>query len=328
MDHYTHISYQERVKIDIYLGLECSISQIAKRIKRHRSTIYRELKRNGQKNKSYKGHLANNKAHLRRHIGVVSIKNNIYLQDYIKKRLEKGWSPEQISGRMKLTNFPNYVCHETIYRFIYGLKDKVWYEYLHYKKKNRGRFYGRKPKSCRYAEIKLIDQRPKEVLTRTEIGHWEGDTMIISVNRKENITTLVERKSRFLILRRNENKCSEGVISQIKDIIKKNPKKLWKTITFDQGSEFANYREIDRKTKCQSYFCYPHSPWQKGSNENMNGRLRRYIPRNIPIQAITTEFLQEISHKMNEIPRKCLGYLNPREALQRNVSIKTMSRLT
>ena len=135
MDHYTHISYQERVKIDIYLGLKYPISQIAKRIKRHRSTIYRELKRNGQKNKSYKGHLANNKAHLRRNIGVVSIKNNIYLQDYIKKRLEKGWSPEQISGRMKLTSFPYYVCHETIYRFIYGLKDKVWYEYLHYKKR-------------------------------------------------------------------------------------------------------------------------------------------------------------------------------------------------
>lgn len=152
--------------------------------------------------------------------------------------------------------------------------------------------------------------------------------MILSANRKENITTWVERKSRFLILRRNENKCSEGVISQIKDIIGKSPKKLWKTITFDQGSEFAHYREIDRKTKCQSYFCYPHSPWQKGSNENRNGRLRRYIPRNIPIQAITTDFLQEISHKMNGIPRKCLGYLNPREALQGNVFIKTMSRLT
>ena len=190
------------------------------------------------------------------------------------------------------------------------------YRYLAKGKKQRGKRYGRKVGSGKYVGIRLIEQRPKEVKTRRIIGHWEGDTIGFGSSKYENITTLVERKTRLTKLIKNSSRVSDEVMNSIKRYIDKLPRKLGKTLTLDQGSEFANFRLVERQTKCKVYFCQAHSPWQRGTNENTNGRLRRYLPRDIEIEKINQEMLEKLEKKINNSPRKCLGFKYPREALQ------------
>jgi len=134
------------------------------------------------------------------------------------------------------------------------------------------------------------------------------------------VTTLVERKSRFVFLRKNKDKKSQTVIGHIFDIIKSEPKnkKMWHTLTLDQGTEFMAFRKIERQTRCKIYFCDPHSPWQRASNENMNGRLRRFLPKKFKIDEINHEFLDRIAEQANNTPRKCLSYQTPREVFMQH----------
>src|SRR6202043_538377 len=136
-----------------------------------------------------------------------------------------------------------------------------------------------------------------------------------SRNQKSCVTTLVERKSRFLYLHKNENQRSQPIIKKIFDTIQSTPKKLWLSLTLDQGSEFMAFDVIERKTKCKIFFCDPSSPWQRPSNENTNGRLRRFLPRKLAIDETSQEDLDRIAMKASGTPRKCLGYQTPREAL-------------
>lgn len=316
MKAYTHLSRRERKRIYVFQGMKLKPSVIAERLGRHQSTIYRELKRNSE-NKHYLPDTAHRLAQSRHRKPAYRIKTNSALYDYILRRLKQGWSPEQIAGRMKWENKPYYACHETIYRYIYRKCNKGMYRCLARKKPQRGSRYGRKVGSGKFAGISLIDQRPIEAGTRQKIGHWEGDTVGFSNSKYENVTTLVERKVRYIKLIKNINRTSNHVMGSIKSLIKNCscPKKLWKTLTLDQGSEFADFRTIDRETKCKIYFCNPHSPWQRGTNENTNGRLRRYLPRATKIQDITQKRLDQLSKKLNNLPRKCLGFMTPREAL-------------
>jgi len=325
MKVYTHLSLKERRRIYVFKDMKLTPLEIAKRLGRHRSTIYRELKRNSEGN-YYLPDTAHRLTQSRCKKPSFRITTNTALYDYILRRLKDSWSPEQISGRMKLENKPYYACPETIYRYIYRRSNKGMYRCLARKKPQRGTRYGRKVGSGKFAGIRLIDQRPIEIETRQNIGHWEGDTIGFSSSKYENITTLVERKIRYVKLIKNSNRTSNEVMGSIKGLIKQGscPKKLWKTLTFDQGSEFADFRTIDRETKCKTYFCNPHSPWQRGTNENMNGRLRRYLPRETRIQDITQNRLDQLSKKLNNLPRKCLGFMTPREALLLNC--KTICR--
>jgi transposase, IS30 family len=151
------------------------------------------------------------------------------------------------------------------------------------------------------------------VKLRCSLGHWEGDTIRFPIEQKGCVTTLVERKSRFLCLRKNERKSAPRIIEQIFNVIKSSPRKIWDSITFDQGPEFMSYRLIERKTNCKIFFCNPSSPWQRGSNENTNGRLRRYLPKKHHIDETSQEDLDRIASLINNTPRKCLGYQTPRE---------------
>jgi len=170
-----------------------------------------------------------------------------------------------------------------------------------------------KKQPCRYGKIRLITQRPGDIATRKRFGHWEGDTIQFKGTKEKVVTTLVERKSRIVYLIKNNSKHSRGVMDKIKKKIENLPGKMCKTITFDQGSEFADYRYIEQHIKCKVYYCETHSPWQKGSNENMNGRLRYYLPRETEIAKMKQEELDEVAAKMNRCPRKCLGFKTPNE---------------
>lgn len=313
MGKYTQLSVTDRRRLYVYLEMGVTVSEIAKKLEKHRSSIYRELSRN-QEPEGYFPVVAQEKTGERRQRKQLSkLQKNGILRDYVVRSLKKGWSPEQISGRMKYHKLSFYACHETIYQFIYEAKEKELYQYLPYKKPKRRRRYGRKKQPCRYGKIRLITQRPEDIATRKRFGHWEGDTIAFSGTKEKAVTTLVERKSRMVYLIKNDRKYSHGVMDKIREKFETLPKKMCKTITFDQGTEFADYRHLEQQIKCKVYYCETHSPWQKGSNENMNGRLRWYLPRSIDIAKTTQEELDQLASKMNHCPRKCIGFKTPNE---------------
>jgi IS30 family transposase len=217
-----------------------------------------------------------------------------------------------MSGRMKYKKLSFYVCAESIYQFIYNKKSKDLYRFLTYKKPKRRKHYARRDGPCRYGgKMRLVTQRPKNIAARKYFGHWEGDTIAFRGTREKAVTTLVERKTRLLYLIKNDRKYSRGIMDKINIKLAVLPKKMFQTITFDQGIEFADYKYLEHQSKCKVYYCETHSPWQKGSNENMNGRLRRYLPREIA--KITQQELDQLALKMNLCPRKCLGFRTPKE---------------
>lgn len=313
MGDYTHLSITDRRRLSVFMEMGFSITEIAKKLCRSRSTLYRELNRN-KESEGYSAGMAQLKTQDRiKQARSRKLKTNSALHEYVVRGLKKGWSPEQISGRMRFQKIKYYACPETIYQYIYSEKHQKLYQYLTYKKHKRRKRYSRKEQQCRYGEIRLITQRPDHIATRKRFGHWEGDTIAFSGTKEKVVTTLVERKSRMVYLVKNNRKYSRGVMSGIKEKFEHLPQKMCKTITFDQGCEFADYRHLEQQMKCRVYYCETHSPWQKGSNENMNGRLRRYLPRSTEIARLTQTELDQLAEKMNRCPRKCLGFKTPNE---------------
>jgi len=313
VNKYTHLRASERRRIHIFLERGLSASEVGKRLNRDRSTIYRELKRNKDQ-EGYWPSSAEHKAKARRkRERSCRLQENAALYDYVVRRLKDGWSPEQIAGRMKLDGKPYYVCHETIYRYIYKQRNKKLYQYLRYRRSNRRYKLGRKEQRSRFSEARLITMRPEEINSRSTFGHWEGDSIAFSNTRKKAVTTLVERKSRVVILIKNDCRTSQAVMGQINGSLRLLPRKARQSTTFDQGAEFAHYRQLETQSNCNVFYCEAHSPWQKGSNENMNGRLRQYLPRSTDIDLIEQDQLNELAKKMNNSPRKCLGFMTPKE---------------
>lgn len=313
MSDYTHLSIADRRRFYTLLEMKLPITEIAKRLSKHRSTLYRELNRNSEL-EGYFPKVAQLKTQERaKQKHPSKLQTNGVLRDYVVRSLKKGWSPEQISGRMKYHKLSFYACHESIYQFIYQSKNKELYHCLPYKKPKRQKHYSRQKSPCRYGKIRLITERPEEIGTRKRFGHWEGDTIQFKGHKEKVVTTLVERKSRLVFLIKNNSKHSQGVMDKIKKKFESLPEKMCKTITFDQGCEFAAYREFEEQLKCRVYYCETHSPWQKGSNENMNGRLRWSLPKEAEIDRITQQELDQLAAKMNRCPRKCLGYKTPQE---------------
>lgn len=316
MKKYQHLSSKERLKLYGAYQKGLTITQIANLLQRSKSTISRELKRN-TKGKWYLPDRAH-KLYRERYSGRPrKIKADSELYYYIRHKLMAGWSPEQISGRLKRENKPYYACHETIYQYIYRERQgKTWYNFLARAKPRRGKRKGRKVGSGKFLGLRLIHSRPDHILNRQQMGHWEADTIAFAGHKYENVTTLLERKSRYLIMIKNKNRQSEHVMQAIQNALMQLPRNKRRTITFDQGSEFAHWRKLERQTKCIAYYCDPHSPWQRGSNENMNGRIRRFLPRVIPIDHLCQRQIDNICKKINMIPRKVLGFLTPREAIK------------
>lgn len=313
MGKYTHLSMSDRRRFCTLLEMGVSMMDIAKRLSKHRSTLYRELNRNREP-EGYYPKSAQLKTDQRvQQKRPSKLEKNGVLRDYVVRSLKKGWSPEQISGRMKYHRLSFYACHETIYQFVYRSENKGLYYCLPYKRPKRRKRCARQKNRCRYGQIRLITQRPKDIATRKRFGHWEGDTIQFKGEKQNVVTTLVERKSRMLLLIKNHSKQSRMVMNKIKNKLVLLPDKMRRTITFDQGVEFADYRQLEQHLACKVYYCETHSPWQKGSNENMNGRLRWHLPKDVDITTITQEELDSLAAKMNHCPRKCLGYKTPQE---------------
>lgn len=181
-------------------------------------------------------------------------------------------------------------------------------------RRQRRRRFGRKPRLGPIPAEHGIAHRPQDVTSRTTFGHWEGDLVMLAKELgKANVTSLLERTSRFTVLVPNADRRSAAVIGGIRDALAGLPQAARGTITFDRGTELATYPTLARDLGVASYFCDPHSPWPKGAVENSNGRLRRHLPRDVDPASLTGSSLGELADRLNDTPRRCLGYRTPRE---------------
>ena len=319
---YTHLTLAERREIYRLRSAQIPVAVIAQRLDRHPSTIYREISRNWMHDEEplYQGYFhvaADMQARARRQrLGKLS--RHLALAVYVIDCLKAAWSPEQIAGRLRISGAPERVSHETIYRFVYGAQGQHLglYKDLPTARCRRQTRYQRKPRGVFIPAGNTIEQRPPEIAARTSFGHWEGDLMMF---RRElgqhNVTSLVERQSRYTILTRNRDRNSTGVMSGMIEKLQALPAPARQSITFDRGTEFAYYPLLKQKLGMDSYFCKPQAPWQKGTVENTNGRVRRFLSRDADIAALSDEMLIDICERLNETPRKCLGYRTPAEVL-------------
>ena len=308
---YDHLSLEDRCTIAKLQAEGRSIRQIAAAVDRSPSTIGRELKRNGSK-LTYKPGYAQEQSKARRWTGS-RLERQAALREAVLAGLARGLSPEQIAGRLALENGAAVISYETIYRFIYAqirrTNDFSWRRYLPRGKAKRG-FRGKRGGSpVNFIQGRVsIAQRPQDANDRQSPGHWEADLMMFA-KYGQAILTLHERTSRLILARRPANKTADLVAATLADILSLFPEPLRQTITFDNGTEFARHWELDLKT----FFCDPHSPWQKGGIENAIGRMRRSLPRKIDRATITTRRFNQLICAYNNTPRKCLDFQTPVE---------------
>ena len=323
-----HLSAAERETIMRMRDARQSVARIASELGRHPATIYRELRRNFFYDddayfRGYFGRVAHGKAAARRVRGG-KVLRNCRLASRIAEHLVQCWSPEQIAGRLRIDQAdPIIVCHETIYQFIYGSEGRqlgLW-NHLPRQRKARRRRYARKPRGLNIPLANTIAERPKEIADRKQFGHWEGDLIAFRQEfGKFNLTSLVERRSRFVVLARNPSRHSNGVMQGIERHLHPLPQTLRQTITFDRGTEFAAFATLKTKLGMTSYFCKPSAPWQKGSVENSNGRIRRFLSLDTDISELSETDLAAITNRLNHTPRKCLGFRTPAEVLNEQIT--------
>lgn len=324
MGHYKHFTLDEREKLLFFMGQGLGISEIALALGRSRSTIYRELKRNSSKREGYLPINAQKRYEKRRK----QCRKHKRLEDQelfelVKDRfLEHHWSPEQISGRLVQEGLPHRISYATIYRAIYaGMFDTAEQRRSVGNRgmKRRLRHKG-KPRKTRNSNSKrgqllvehVIDDRPKEADSRLRFGDWEADT-VIGKRGKACLVTMVERKSRYLRCMKVSACRSDLVASAIISMMKELP---CKTITPDNGKEFAQFRDISEGLDgVPLYYAHPGHPWERGTNENTNGLLREYFPKRTDITDTSDEDILLVEQELNNRPRKTLGFKTPSEVL-------------
>ena len=250
------------------------------------------------------------------------------LRRLVEEKLREHWAPQQIAGWLRRTNPQDesrYVSHETIYRGLYvqpggGLSKGLTRHLSSRRTIRRSRHSTRKGHGKgQIADMISIHQRPATVEDRVVPGHWEGD--LISGASNSSIVTVVERSTRYLVLIKVSNKKTETVVSALIEQANKIPTELYKSLTWDRGSEMADHKRFTEATNITVYFCDPQSPWQRGSNENTNGLLRRYFPKGTDLSLHSQEHLDKIARRLNERPRKTLGYETPAERFNACVAL-------
>ena len=324
-----YLSLEERLQIaDLYLG-GAGIRAIAVELDRSPATISRELRRNGsaptaRRAGQYAPYAAQKQAELGGRRPKASKFDHLELADVVQSKLCVKWSPEQISLHLAET-FPERaemrVCPETIYQALYvqgrGHLRADLHRHLRTGRAVRRPRGSSATKRGKIPNMILISERPAEVADRAIPGHWEGD-LIVGSNCRSAIGTLVERQTRYVMLvhlpdDHSATAVRDGLLATIKTL----PEHLRKSLTWDQGTELTRHAEITLATKMDIYFCDPHSPWQRGSNENTNGLLRQYFPKGTDLNVHSPERLLEVATELNARPRKTLGGLTPAKAMQR-----------
>lgn len=318
-EHYSQLDMDERIEIARLQREGKSLCEIGRRLGRHHTTISREVRRNSLPQSGYKPAWADHMAFCRCRKGA-KLERLKPLQDYVRDRLAMGWSPEQIAGRLRHEGAQHRVSHESIYRFVYSRsgREQKLSRYLAHRKAKRGLRYF-KAKKEPIPDERSIANRPQTVEQRQEFGHWEGDLMQFRTQRGA-LLNLTERSTRLTLLSSLPSKKAEPTGLAVAELLLALPQAARKSLTFDRGGEFADYRTMKDKLAADIWFCDPHSPWQRGTVENTNGILRRDMPRKTDITDYTDRDIQMIQILINSTPRKCLGYRTPAEAFNEKLN--------
>src|SRR5216684_5466915 len=321
------LTLAEREDISRGIASGSSIRDIAKRLQRVASTVSREVVRHGGR-PQYRASEADHQAWesaLRPKVCLLAI--HVKLQKIVASKLILDWSPEQISGWLKI-RYPEdesmRVSHETIYRSLFiqarGVLKKELIQHLRSKRRIRRSRQSRDSghRSGQIVDAISIRERPAEIEDRAIPGHWEGD--LLGGSKNSHIATLVERHSRFTALVKVPSKDTAVVVAALTRHARKLPAALRRSLTWDRGLEMAKHKTFTMATDVKVYFCDPQSPWQRGSNENTNGLIRQYFPRRTDLSGYTQTDLDKVALRLNQRPRKTLGFQTPASKLQESVA--------
>jgi transposase, IS30 family len=318
-----YLSVAEREEIAVGLAAGQSVRAIAAGLGRAASTVSREIGRNSRGRRQYRALAAQGQAqHRAARPKTAKLAGNAALRVWVQGKLEQRWSPEQISVMLR-REFPDdlgmRVSHETIYQSIYVQgRGALRRELAACLRTGRALRKPRRKEGERRGKIPgmvMISERPAEAADRAVPGHWEGD-LIVGKDGKSAIGTLVERSTRFvLLLHLPGSHDAVSVAAAMSEAMAGLPAALRRSLTWDQGHEMSNHRQIALDTGLEVYFCDPHSPWQRGSNENTNGLLRQYFPKGTSLAAHSREHLDAVAAQLNARPRKTLGWKTPAQAL-------------
>ncbi len=313
----------DREEISRGLAAKWTYSHIAHNINRPVSTVSREVKGNCKFKRCYRATRADQKAYDVRHRQkqLKKIEKSGLLKEYVLEKLRLKWSPEEIAKRLKTdyaTDMTMQASYETIYTYLYclprGSLKKELLKCLRQERKYRHNRKASHAKRSTITDFLSISERPEEVKDRIIPGHWEGDLIMGSQKSNTAMGTLVERTTRYLLLVPLEARDALTVRIELSKALKRIPKFLKKSLTYDRGTEMAQHKLFTQNTKIEVYFADPHSPWQRGTNENTNGLLRQYFPKGIDFRTITRKEIRHVQDQMNDRPRKALQYLKPDEA--------------
>jgi len=320
---YQHLAVEEREMISIGLELKKSIIQIAGEIGRDRTTIWREIKRNNAPiyKVAYRAHRAQGRSeerwkmsHQKEHLA------NKEVRRYVEEKLKEDWSPEQIAGRLGIEYPGLKTNYESIYQFIYREKRKYIKNLRRGHRIRRKRGAARNKRAVKVQNRVLIDERPAHITDRKEVGHWEADTMV-SRRSKAAVQVTIERSTRYTTISKLPAKTAghmrEKLIARLEDI---HPM-VRKTITFDNGTENAEHKIVAKELQLKTYFCHPYHSWEKGSVENIIGLIRQYLPKRTNFSEVSHDSIMAIENRLNNRPRKCLGFSTPKEVFSKAVAL-------
>jgi IS30 family transposase len=323
------LSLAEREEISRGLAADASIRSIAKGLGRAPSTVSREVRRHAGRyyRERYRARTADWRAWRRaRRPKACLLSVHRQLQGLVAGKLKLDWSPQQISGWLK-EQYPAdesmRVSHETIYRTLFvqarGALKKELLGHLRGKRRLRRSRVARKDGRGQIVDAVSIRERPAEVEDRAVPGHWEGDLLLGSKN--SHIATLVERQSRFTTLVKLASRDTDAVVGALARHVRKLPTELRRSLTWDRGREMKHHKDFTVATDVKVYFCDPSSPWQRGTNENTNGLLRQYFPKGTDLSGYSQAYLDKIALRLNQRPRKTLGFKTPADKLQASVAM-------
>jgi len=319
------LSINEREEISLGLAQGLSKNYIALSLGRSSSTICREVNRNTTNRQAYRAVKAQCRANKLRHLVRKKRKMdmNLPLRHYVLEKLDQLWSPEQIAKRLKILypmDMAMQISHESIYSYLYvlprGALRKELVKCLRYHHINR-RIHGKsRQKPCPIQDYISIEERPAEIADRIIPGHWEGD-LLMGHNNGSALCTLVERTTRMTFLVQLKDKDATAVRKSFAKEFKHLPKGLKRSLTYDQGQEMAEHKLFTKSTQIKVYFAHPHSPWERGTNENTNALIRQFFPKGTDFSKVTLANIKKAQDMLNDRPRKTLEFLTPHEVFSK-----------
>jgi len=314
---YKQLTADERDKIAIFMARGFNLNNIARMLGRNRSTISREIRRNGAaKYKSYTPHAAEARSKLRKSAANTHPRlKNIFIRDYVHQKIKDGWTPEIISGTLKKEHPENSISHESIYQYIYAdALELKKYLPRHYRVRRKRK--AKKTGSVENIPGRVgIDLRPEKINDRSEFGHWESDSMVSRQSHAALVVQL-ERLSRYVKIKKVIANKAEPVSSAIIQNLTDIDTSFRKSITYDNGKENVKHQDVNQALGISSYFCNAYRSWEKGSVEQVIGLIRRYLPKKTDFAKATESQIKYIENQLNSRPRKCLNFATPYDVLQ------------